>query len=232
MGSERVNREIREFLEAERKQEKAAADKLASEANLERIKKELAVNAGKLIQSNKKTTFGHKEHPPVSERVMNAHFESEDEKEKFNRAEAQAWLDANQHVWKDYNSEENIELILSVYSSRYLGQGESVIGREEIDWAFKTLLADGLLEPVVKFTAPPVVNVPTPEAIEPELERLPLDFRMPVSYQRDTTGQEGIDPNTGERKHYTDLEIGRMSAETYRRTFMPIRDLNAFAGRR
>jgi hypothetical protein len=230
--TERDRLELNKFLQEEKRIEDIKKKAESEKAELERIKKELAVTAGKLIQSNKKTTFGHKEHPPVSERVMNAHFESEDEKEKFNRAEAQAWLDANQRIWKDYNSEENIELILSVYSSRYLGQGESVIGREEIDWAFKTLLADGLLEPVVKFTPPPVVNVPTPEAIEPELERLPLDFRMPVSYQRDTTGQDGTDPNTGERKHYTDLEIGRMSAETYRRTFMPIRDLNAFAGRR
>lgn len=234
MGSERINSEIRAFLEQERKQEQAIADKKAADEAIEKAKQDIIENHRKTAALQKQLNHGIKVKPFITPGLR--YIEDETERNKFNNAECVAFYKENPE-WHPYaTNPENRAMLIDYFVDRGDGLLLDLYDRHMLKAAFELLRRDGLLiEPVVKFTS---VNVPTetlPATIEEDLEalpRLPLDFRMPMSHKRDTSGQEGIDPFTGERKHYSDFEIGRMSAETYRRTFMPIRDLNAFAGRR
>jgi hypothetical protein len=66
---------------------------------------------------------------------------------------------------------------------------------------------------------------PQPEPIqqqeqESEPERLPQSFRQPTAYRRETQETyRGIDPNTGQERDYTQVEVDLMSADLFKKVF-------------
>jgi hypothetical protein len=86
--------------------------------------------------------------------------------------------------------------------------------------AFLSLKASGLFDEPV--TAPEPVATPVPEPTEDldSLPRLPAWHKEPIAYKRETEQSlKGIDPDTGKPREYTQVEVDRMSAETYRKVF-------------
>ena len=225
MGSERVNREIREFLEAERKQEQASKDKAEKEAELERIQKDLALTHGKLIQTQKQITSGVKDHPYVSPTVLNIAFKDEEEKAMWQAAECRAFRAANRD-WDSYNSDDNIELLFEMYANRYLGHGACVVDRDMLAHSFNVLKSEGLINPVNVPVAVATVETLPATIEEPELQRLPEGSLRPANglNKRDTSGQTDV---TG--KFHDDLSISKMTAEEYRKHFMPVTTLGRFS---
>jgi hypothetical protein len=221
MGSERVNREIREFLEAERKQEQAIKDKLASEENLEHIKKELAINAGKAFKAHQKLLLGKREIPPVSETVMYLTFQNDQEKAQWQAQESQAFRLAHPE-YEQYRSDETAEQIADVYRSHYRGEGTPIMCREMLAYAFARCLEDGTLTEK-ELTETHKIDIHEPEP-EPDWDRVPRlglnDIRPGLAHHVERAeGMDGIDQSNGEYRHFSEFEISKMGSTEFKRTF-------------
>lgn len=220
MGSERINSEIRAFLEQERKQEQAIADKKAADEAIEKAKQDIIENHRKTAALQKQLNQGIKVKPFITPGLR--YIEDETERNKFNNAECVAFYKENPE-WHPYaTNPENRAMLIDYFVDRGDGLLLDLYDRHMLKAAFELLRRDGLLiepEPV-KFTA---VNVPT-EA-EEDFSAIPrLDInsvRPPLFHKEPAYGDmQGYNPATGRfDKVYTRAEQDALSAEQFRKVF-------------
>lgn len=222
--SERSRQERRKFLREFEEEERQIVEKLERPLKLKRLQEQVNRNAQRLRNAKRFALLEDNLELYVPDYVFNKRFANDAELEAFNRAEARAFYTATPEWQRLATVSENIETIQSVFAKR----GIMIVAREMWAWAFRVLQRVGiLLEPSdieLETPAPVPVASPIPELAEENfdtLPRLPLGHQTPASYRRETEETyQGIDPNTGRQREYTQLEVDRMNAETYRKTFI------------
>jgi hypothetical protein len=211
--TERERQEYEQFLEADRAEQTELAARIEAPLKLEKLKKELAINAGKLIREKRKQALGYVENPYISPDLP--YLETDEEIAEFNRKEASAFYDeCAAQGW--YGSQENIDALTQYFINRNIQLVDCLMWKS----AFLALQKSGLLEERPA-PAPAPVTVQVPQQREESLPRLPLGHSTHAAWKREATEKayRGIDPNTGSPKDYTRVEIDRMDAETFRKVF-------------
>jgi hypothetical protein len=219
--TERDRIELNKFLQEEKRIEDIKKKAESDAAELERLKAEVKVNAGKAFKAQQKLLLGKREIPLVSETVMYKSFSNDQEKAQWQEQESQAFRLAHPEYDK-YRSDETAEQLLDVYRAHYRGEGTPIMCREMLAYAFAKCLEEGTLTPVT-FTSQnaPAVEVTEPEPDWDSFPRLELNDIRPglahrVAY---TDGMEGVDQSNGEHRHFSELEISRMDSRTFKHTF-------------
>lgn len=199
------------------REEKELFERLERPLILKRLESELNQNTQKLMQLKRQQALGIEEQPYISEQVKNLSFSSEEELAAFNRAETKAFRDATAE-W--HPTSNNVSTLIAYYTNR----GINVIDRTMLKSAYLLLKKSGLLDEPEPEPTPAPVAAPVAEAQEENFDnipRLPLDFRSPVAWKRDTQEiHKGIDLTTGQPREYTQFEVDRMSAEEFARCFV------------
>lgn len=202
-----TERQRLEFEEWERQ------DKEAQERPIKQAVNKLQRTAGELIKVQRRSLLDIADKDIfVTPSLQNARMAIE-VAEVYNGEEATAFTKENPDY---YPSRRNGEL-LTGYMAR---NGITICDRTMWRAAFEKFRAAGLLEEVPQPIAESIgAPIPEPHA-EPELPRLPLGYVRPSGWHREPDGsQMGYDPNTGQERVYTSLEIERMSGEEYKRAF-------------
>lgn len=122
-----------------------------------------------------------------------------------------------------YPSERNKDILLDFFWNRGIYQ----ISAREFAAAFKAIKREpGIFEEKpVPVQHVPVAHAPQPIVEEDDLENLPRlrhdhQYPAPGLHKRDTQQTyKGLDPNTGNERKYTQVEVDNMSAEQFKRVF-------------
>jgi hypothetical protein len=220
---ERERLELQKFMaeEAALQKQKEAAE------NLERLKREVALNASRAIKAQHKLLLGKRETPPVSQTVMYISFQNEQEKEQWQSTESQAFRLAHPEYEK-YRSDETINQLVDVYRAHYRGEGTPILCREMLAYAFAKCLEEGTLLENTRSDVTEPINTRSNVSEEVEefddfsdLPRLDInDIRPSLGWTRDLgDSQVGRDLVNGGLKEYTPFEIERLTSYEYRKIF-------------
>ncbi|MGA8087670.1 MAG: hypothetical protein WCA10_10210 [Terracidiphilus sp.] len=215
--TDRARREYIEFIEQDRKEQAEIAERLERPIKEAQLLQEISRNAGKLIEAQRKLSLGYEETPYIPDDLFSRVFNTDEEIEAFNRSEARAFYEECTPLgWN--GTQENIETLLSYFTNR----GIPIIDRRMYKAAFLSLKASGLFEEPVSAPEPVAAPAVAPEPLEDleNLPRLPAWHKEPIAHRRETQQTfKGIDPDTGKPREYTQVEVDRMSAETFKKVF-------------
>jgi len=208
-SSDRTRQDYAKFMEEESKEQQALVKKLEQPIELAKLKRELAVNAGKVITEKKKGLLGYQEIAYTPKDLQNVTMTWEEAVE-FTSREAQIFANETDEWW---DSPENKKTLVSYFDNRDI----SIIDRRMWRAAFLSLLRDGLLEPKPA-PAPavaPVAPVQQQEDVDPP--RVP-DLPRPIAHFEPEQGAMGWDENNNE-VWYSAASISRMSSSQYKSAF-------------
>jgi hypothetical protein len=215
MASERSRKEFEKFLEEDARKQAEIAERIERPIRDAKLKKELAINAGRLIEAQRKLTLGFEETPYIPDDLFSRVFNSDEEIAAFNKAEARAFYEEyTPRGW--YGSPANVELLIRYFTNR----GIPIVDRRMYRAAYLSLRTDGLLEEPAPAPEPVPTLVPEPLEDLEDLPRLPAWHQEPIAHRREVPQtQKGVDPATGKPREYTQVEVDRMDADTFKKVF-------------
>jgi hypothetical protein len=208
---ERERLELQKFMaeEARIQKQKEAAEEF------KRLEAELKLNAAKLVKAQKDVTLGRKSQLYVSPEVIGIRFESQEAMEAWKNEQSRLFREQTPE-YEQYRNSENIQLMFDVFNAH----GIDCPDAKMLNALFERLKGDGLLTP--NHVEKDVQDVP--EQQEPDWSRYPrLDInsiRPPLGHfieRKD--GMDGYDQQSGEWRHFSELEIDRMDSLTFKRAF-------------
>lgn len=211
--SDRERNEWNKFIEEDRREQEAIAARLEAPLKLKALEQEMNETVRKLQEAKRRQVLGYEEQPYISPEVHKVWL-SPEETIAFNKKEAEAFVNETPE-W--FPTKENIETLMHYFTNR----GITVIDRKMYKAAFISLKRDGLFEekPKPEPPAKPVVD-PTPVEDFDNLPRLPLGHQVPAAYKREIQATyRGIDPDTGQEREFTQLEVDRMSGDLFKKVF-------------
>lgn len=193
----------------------AKAKRRADEKEAAKLRKEQEATAAKLAEAESVYTQTQREIvKTIRERLLTqkddeAYLDpttvgfalTQDQADAYNSDEARKFIEANPQF---FNTRENRER-LGEYFSR---NGHNLVSAPMIEAAVRRLSEFGLLE-----SAPPA---PSPAFQRPQVN-LNIEHVQPEPEAPDEN--VGIDQTTGERRRFSDFEIGHMDSESFRKTF-------------